>query len=436
MTSLHRYGNCLAVVAPLLIIAVVWTSCSLINQEPPNQPPQVRVREADTTIVARNGRVQLTVSASDEDDDPLRYEWTAFGVGSFTDSLASSTFWIAPAQIFGNSEFFLISVTINDSQPETEDPVETFRIEVVQRPPVLTAPTDTIVSFREPVIVLQASGVDEDNDALTFDWDVLPGGLLESRLSRQVQTRDGVSTLRLLALEPGDVPIMLTMTDGSDTIRAEFSVSIAGPEQPESGMVALELPRPNGVRIPYEIDVYEYPNQRGVEPTLVDDWFQASALCREQGKRLCSSLEWTYACRGPEEGSYSSPDDPNALPDAYGFRFCNGPGSALASESPAFDEVAPSGSFPNCASSTGVYDMTGNAFEWMSDLDPFRGRQGLASLSGTAVPSSCGTLDATQPPVPFLDQMDDGDRVIVDGLLALPANLGYQTSDRGFRCCR
>ncbi len=426
---------CLSWAATIIVAASAWTSCSLVHQDPANQSPIVQIREADTTVVARGGRVELTVSASDEDDDPLRYEWGSFGAGSFQDSLANSTFWIAPDQIASSSEFFLITVTIIDNQPDTEDPVETFLIEVVQRVPVLVAPADTVISFRDPGIVLEARATDEDNDALSFEWEILEGGLSVDQVVREQQTRGGVSTLRLLPLTPGQIPLAVMTTDGSDTLRREFTVTITATEQPEGGMVALQLPRDDGVSIPYEIDVYEYPNQLGVDPLIVDDWFEASALCREQGKRLCSSLEWTYACRGPEANPYSSVDDPESLPEQYGLRFCNGVGSGLASERPGFDEVVPSGSFPNCSSSTGVYDMTGNAFEWLSDLDPFFGRQATASLSGTAIPGSCGSIDTRQPSVPFADEMDDGDRAAVDALLVQTNFQGY-ASDRGFRCCR
>ena len=103
VTGACRQVDGLSLVAALTLAAALWTSCSLVNQELPNESPVVQVRMADTTVVARGGRVELTVTASDEDDDPLRYEWSAGGAGSFTDSLASTTQWIAPTQIFGRS---------------------------------------------------------------------------------------------------------------------------------------------------------------------------------------------------------------------------------------------------------------------------------------------------------------------------------------------
>ena len=463
ITGARRHGACLSLVAALALAALVWTSCSLVNQDLPNESPVVQVRVAEPTVVSRGGRVALTVTASDEDDDPLRYEWTALGAGNFTDSLSGTTFWIAPTQIVGNSEFFLLSVTIIDSQPETEDPVETFLIEVVQRPPVLTAPGDTVVSFREPEILLEASATDADDDALTFEWEILEGGLSEDRLSLQTQTGDDVSTLRLTTLEPGEVILAVSTTDGSDTIRTEFNVSVTAPALPEGGTATLDLPLENGTRR-YRIDVYEYPNQKGVDPLLVENWFEADALCQARDMRLCAREEWVYACGGPENLRVSSTDDPNSLPDEFGLRFCNEIGSDLwGDDSQDLEAVAPAGSFPNCTSGTGVYDLTGNAMEWMQEWVPPEpnaittagvGRRGAFSLSSTiftgascTVVSSLGLIQQLEGDLPrptpqsFVDSVlsvpiDPG---FVIAVRSAPNFSGYFTDPglrRGFRCCR
>lgn len=449
--------------ALLCLLATLWSACSLVNQPPPNQSPKVQISEVDTTVVSRGGRVELRVSASDEDDDPLRYEWNALGSGSFTDSLANTTFWIAPTQIFGNSEFFSISVTIIDNQPDTEDPVVTFLIEVVQRAPVLRAPSDTLVSFREPVVLLQASATDEDNDVVTFDWVLRDGGLTADRVRLQQQTRDSVSTLLLLALEPGVVPLELVVTDGSDTLRSELDVTVTQPVLPEGGTSVLELPSLDGGTRSYEIDVYEYPNQRGVEPLFVDSWFEAEALCRARDMRLCSVEEWINACQGPEARSVSSVDDRDGLPQEFGLRFCNEQGSDLwGGDNQDLEAVAPSGSFPNCTSGSGTYDMTGNAFEWVQEWVPPEagatstegvGRRANFSRSSTVFTgTSCSgfgpalgllQLEGDLPrPVPqaFVDSLFWApiSAAFVDSVRTSPTYAPYFDTGlrRGFRCCR
>jgi formylglycine-generating enzyme len=116
------------------------------------------------------------------------------------------------------------------------------------------------------------------------------------------------------------------------------------------------------------IDVYEYPNHKGEKPTLMVSWNDMKKNCENKGKRLCQDHEWTLACEGPE-----------MLPYPYGYtrdnKACNidnpqrpGFDAAHAKMTPEvvawLDQSVPSGSMPNCVSSYGVYDMTGNADEW------------------------------------------------------------------------
>lgn len=445
--------------ALVLLLAAAWSgsSCSIVDQGLPNEAPVVQVREADTTRVRRGGKVDLQVTASDADDDPLTYLWSALGEGRFTDSTSSHTQWIAPAQIAGASEVYLVQVTVQDHQPETEDPVESFVIEVVQRPPVLVAPRDTVVSFREPEVRLDVSARDEDGDPLSFRWELLAGDRLVLATPRPAQA--GVSRAVLVPLVPGPARLAVEVTDGADTVRTEIALDIVAPNLPEGGTVHLDLPASALTPHGYEIDVYEYPNRRGEAPLTVDSWFEAHALCQSRGMRLCTAAEWANACRGPEGGTFSSTDDPGLLPEAFGLRFCNQTGSDLAGDDPAVDVLAPAGSFPNCASSAGVYDMTGNAFEWLADfhlpqpvvIDSVGvvGRFSLSSTSFTGL--TCGDIASREATIPL-----EGDlqlpvpQAFIDSVLSAPYSparieairaqtaryQGYFTSGRGLRCCR
>lgn len=416
----------------LTIAALLLAGCSLFTQELPNDPPQIEVSTADTLQVSRGGRVNLEVSASDEDDDPLGYTWSALGAGSFTDSLANITTWHAPDQISGNSEFFLLTVTISDHQPDTEDIVESFVVEVVQRIPVLVAPADTSISFREPQLTLEASATDEDGDPLTFIWQILEG---ERASVSDRQPEAGRSQATITTLIPTDLRLLLSVTDGSDTLSQEVQVGFQAPALPDGGTVTLERPVAAGTTS-YEMDVYEYPNERGTVPYLVTNWFEAYALCEARGMRLCSSAEWQNACEGPQGLKYSSPDDLEALPESFGLRFCNTEGSDLAGEGEEAVAPGPSGSFPNCSNpEMGVYDLTGNAFEWVMDIDIFNGRVGGVHLSNAEFTFDCQTFSTNQP-IPFADELDLSDQAAVDSLLAQPTHAGYGVSGRGFRCCR
>ena len=439
----------------LLLIALLLSSaCSLVQQDLPNEDPVLQASRIDTLKVRRGGRIALSIQAADEDDDPLFYYWTAFGVGTFTDSTRASTDWIAPLQIQGNSEKFVLTVHIRDRdclavsdlenrslcEEEARQTVETFLVEVVQSPPVLTVTTvDTAISFREPRIELTASATDEDGDALEFKWTQTAGDTLD--IERD-PVEEGIARIRFTPLIPDDYRFAVQVSDGSDTLVAEIDVRVFVDPEPPTGrgnMVTLSLTLTDGSTRHYEIDVYEYPNEKGTIPFLATNWFEAATICEAEGKRLCSKSEWVNACRGGEDAepsTYSSADDPDSglLPRSFGLRFCNVAGSAIAGDSPQDPAslLALAGTFPNC-STAGVYDLTGNALEWVESTNIFGQRVGDIELSSVQEHQPCGTFS----PEPFEPLPDGLDITSREAIQALPASYSsYAEFLRGFRCCR
>jgi len=406
-------------------------SCSLFNQELPNQPPNLRLSEVVTTRVGRGDTVSLQARATDEDDDPISYTWTSFGEGSFRDSTAGATEWIAPDQINGSSEFFLLRLTVSDHQPTTEDPTETFVIEVVQSPPALSITADTTIAFTAPFAQLQAVGADAEDDDLEYTWEQLTG----PRANLQTERLDNAhARLRFIPLLPGDYLFALRASDGADTVGTQVLVRVPPPpEGPLAGSVLLELSRPDGSRHAFEIDAYEYPNQRGSKPAQASSFFRAVELCATLGGRLCLAEEWRGACQGADLRSYSSTDDPAGLVELdFGLRFCNTPNSFFATSEPDADFLSEflsvAGAFANCGAA-GVYDLTGNAAEWVW-VDS---SQTAATYTLNSVLSlrECGEFAEPLPALPA--GFDFSTQAIGD--------LGsdyqeYFRSNIGFRCCR
>ncbi|MGB7568786.1 MAG: SUMF1/EgtB/PvdO family nonheme iron enzyme [Chitinivibrionales bacterium] len=118
------------------------------------------------------------------------------------------------------------------------------------------------------------------------------------------------------------------------------------------------------------IDKYEYPNQAGVVPQVNVSYQDAENFCEKQGKRLCTSREWQWACSGIEGYAYS-----------YGWAFdklaCNSDGRV----------VEPSGNRNHCTGKFGAYDMVGNVFEWVKGPD-----NNPAAMGGPL--SKCQTIAA------------------------------------------
>jgi len=135
--------------------------------------------------------------------------------------------------------------------------------------------------------------------------------------------------------------LMLSMGAWSDsTASATASASLKACPK---GMVKIEGR--------FCIDRFEYPNQKGTIPQGGVTWLQAVAQCKAQGKRLCTSAQWQRACAGPSGRAYP-------YGDSYDRRTC-------VSGRNHTRGAAPSGSHADCKSEEGVFDLSGNLWEWV-----------------------------------------------------------------------
>ncbi len=103
------------------------------------------------------------------------------------------------------------------------------------------------------------------------------------------------------------------------------------------------------------IDVYEYPNKRGVAPMVAIAWSDAKRQCEAQNKRLCSEAEWEKSCKGPggSRWPYGNAFDPTV---------CNTEDDTGESRT-----MVSGGKFTKCRSGYGVADLSGNASEWTAE---------------------------------------------------------------------
>lgn len=124
------------------------------------------------------------------------------------------------------------------------------------------------------------------------------------------------------------------------------------------------------------IDAFEYPNRKGAYPWIFINWNESKGICEREGKRLCSEVEWTFACEGEE-----------AIPYGYGYNrdkdicvidkpYIAYRPSGMRNRKLSSNELDRlwqgefSGSRPQCKSPFGVFDMTGSVDEWTSKVRP------------------------------------------------------------------
>lgn len=98
----------------------------------------------------------------------------------------------------------------------------------------------------------------------------------------------------------------------------------------------------------FYIDTYPYPNEAGAIPTSNISHADAEARCAEQGKRLCTELEWERACKGPNNLAYP-----------YGDRY-----QAATCATESGHTLVPSGFAAGCRSEFGMHDPHGGIWNW------------------------------------------------------------------------
>lgn len=102
------------------------------------------------------------------------------------------------------------------------------------------------------------------------------------------------------------------------------------------------------------------------EPVTQVSWFDAKAYADWAGKQLPTELEWLYAASRQGKYQYYNWGEELLPDDQYRANWWQGIFPYEDTGEDGFLGVAPVGSFP--ADESGLYDITGNVWEWTVDL--------------------------------------------------------------------
>ncbi len=206
------------------------------------------------------------------------------------------------------------------------------------------------------------------------------------------------------------------------------------------------------------IDQFEFPDIPCTYPVVWVKAAEAAQICAAMGKRICDAHEWEGACAGalepPDYRFGISPGSVSAVAKAhnakyaatkswsYGPAYQNGICAAASQKSPSCNgggwnscgsNTYPTGAFPGCRSTLGVYDLNGNAAEHMNlPLAPGQmSSTGSKTLGVTEMKGSWFIFDtyrAHQDWCRWRAPYWHGSRVLSAG--------SHSNYHLGFRCCK
>jgi outer membrane protein OmpA-like peptidoglycan-associated protein len=185
-----------------------------------NHSPAINITANPTEIVAGSGEtVSIRASASDPDNDPLTYTWSA--TGGEIEGTGGEVRWSPETAAPG---IYTIHSKVDDGRGGTADASTTITVRPQpNRPPTVhceAAPTTVTAGER---VRITAIGTDPDNDPLTYSFDAQGAALPADKSTASFNTA---------GLDAGYYTVNCSASDGRGGLAtASVDVEVKAPEQ-------------------------------------------------------------------------------------------------------------------------------------------------------------------------------------------------------------
>jgi PKD repeat protein len=214
--------------------------------------------------------------------------------------------------------------------------LDTASIAVVPNVPPRAVAGQNILARKGDNVDLSGTGVVSSGRIILYEWDFDNDGKYDWK-----SDKSGEVTHRYLVFSRA----VLRVTAESGVTATDTLTVVICPD----GMTGIRQGS-------FCIDKYEFPNGKGQIPTVNVSYTDAEQLCGKENKRLCTGDEWERACSGGGKQRYPQPSS------QYSGEPCN------TQTRNSLGHITQSGSFEECKSPSGQYDMNGNVAEWTSPV--------------------------------------------------------------------